>query len=313
MTQIPTRRSILKKALKKLVSPADLGRFIRYRFITGNEYPFFDLTDQFPWLARTINFVAHSHKLDLDTPVFIAGLRRSGTTLLYRILNANPELFLYNERFPGDRLNGRGTACDRNLVYGHYDRDSFHRIATNYVGPSIRRRFSRWGVKLALEIAHPDPGSIDRTAVLRILDAFPKAKIVFITRDPRDFVLSALNRGGHDVQWWIDEYRALMALLEELTHDRSDSIHVVKYEDLVSNSGEVVGRCCEFAGMSYLPEMTQSDNWSIKGPQEYENRKISDNVDKWKKAEGRARTIVQETSSACFPAAAKLGYACEQT
>ena len=39
---IPTRKEILLKILRKLVSPRDLAKYLEFKTISGNEYPYFD-------------------------------------------------------------------------------------------------------------------------------------------------------------------------------------------------------------------------------------------------------------------------------
>jgi len=304
MPEIPTRREVLVKVLRKLASPADLKRFLKFKLITGDEYPYFDFTDNFHRISALLGMFGGS-KLDIDTPVFIAGLRRSGTTVFYRVMNANSQLLLFNERFPGDRMAGRGVASSRN-IYSIDDPDKFYRIAVRYLSPRVRGQYRRWGAKLALELAHPDPGSVSIAGMRRILAAFPGSRVIGITRDPRDFVLSALKRGGHDIQWWIDEYLAMMDLYMKLGETHCGLFMTIRYEDLVQHSEETLSKCCEFADLPYDRNMLEPSQWSIKGPREYASSGIVANIEKWR--EGNDPEIVARVMEACFPAAQVFGY-----
>lgn len=306
---IPTRREILYKIIRKLISPRDLKRFMGFKAITGDEYLYFDLMDIFPWTHRVLNLLP-GKRLDIDSPIFLAGLRRSGTTVFYRVMNANKHLFMFNERFPGDRLNGRSVASHMNLLYSpqYSEPNVFNKCAKNYFSPRIRSRVDRWGAKLALELAHPDPGSISIDAMKRILAGFPGSKVIAITRDPRDFVLSALKRGGHDVDWWIDEYLSMMNLFSDLMKTHEELILHVKYEDLIDKPEITVKKCCEFVNIPFDSEMLDPSKWSVKGPREYESKAISAKLGKWHNAEGEELDYIRKTTDACFPMATKFGY-----
>lgn len=306
IAEIPSRKDIAAKVVRKLASPAGLLKFLEFKFVSGNEYPYFDFADMLPSLAAGLDHLPF-RRLNIGSPVLLAGLRRSGTTLLYRIMSAQKSLFLFNERFPGDRLGGRGTSTARNLLY-RAEADDFRAIANRYLSPLLRARYDRWGVKLALELAHPHPGSISAQAMERILAAYPDARVVMIVRDPRDFVMSAMKRGGHDVDWWIDEYLAMLDLVKELHARHGDSIMTIRYEDVVGQPGEVTRRCCEFAGLAFRDSMLDPGSWPVKGPREYESRTIVTNSAKWKNACGLDRAVVEKVAEACFPAASRLGY-----
>ena len=69
--EIPKRRKVALKAVRKLFSPADLKRYLEYKFVYGNEYPYFDLVDMFPGLSRVVTAMA-PRRLVVDAPVFLA-------------------------------------------------------------------------------------------------------------------------------------------------------------------------------------------------------------------------------------------------
>lgn len=307
MRTIPTRREVAAKVLRKLASPRDLRKFLEFKLISGDEYPYFDFTDLFPRLATLLNAWGPT-RLDIDRPIFIAGLRRSGTTVFYRIMNAHRTLFLFNERFPGDRMSGRGTASPLNLYNSVDDPDAFRKIVRRYLSPVLRKQFERWGAKLALELAHPDPGSISVAAFDRIRAAFPNAKVIGITRDPRDFVLSALKRGGHDVEWWIDEYLAMAKLFQGLQTTADKHFMTIRYEDLVDEPENTVCRCCQFAEIAFDHVMLEPSQWSVKGPKEYESGGIVARHGNWREVTGASREVVKRTAEACFPCASYFGY-----
>lgn len=298
------RDSTMRKAGRKLASPARLAGYLRFKLVEGNEYLYHDLVDAAPAVASMLRVLPS--RVDFDRPVFLAGLRRSGTTLFYRIMNAHPALFLYNERFPGDRMNGGGVSTDRN-IWSIRDAEPFRDTVRRYLGPAVRRR-RRWGVKLALELAHPDPGSVAVEGMEAVLRFFPQCRVAGIVRDPRDFVLSALKRGGQSLEFWIAEYRTMHELFVRMKDAYPDRFRIVRYEDLVQDTETTVRDCCTFFELPFLPAMLDPGSWSVKGPREYDSSRIVAQTAKWRSAEGEARLAIGRVVEACFPAAETLGY-----
>ncbi|MGB5808940.1 MAG: sulfotransferase [Polyangiales bacterium] len=93
----------------------------------------------------------------------------------------------------------------------------------------------------------------------RLVRAYPGARFVYLVRDGRDAALSWLKSpnhlGGiaHIAETWRDEQRACLSLLCDPL--LADSIHVVHYEDLVSNPQAVVRSLCEFTDLDFEEPM----------------------------------------------------------
>jgi hypothetical protein len=254
--------------------------------------------------------------VELDRPIFLAGLRRSGTTLFYRIMHAHPDLFLYNERVPGDRMNrhkAAPSARNWNNIWTVSSPDAFRSTLHRYIGPNVRLGYRRWGVKLAMEVADPNSGSPSAQDLRHLMHCLPGARVIAIVRDPRDFVLSATRRAGHDADWWIDDYNIMARLFCELRMHYPERFMVVRYEDLVTRSREVVENCCRFAGMPFCPHMLEPESWSSRGPRAYARDGIVAKVAKWRSAVGVERLTVEQVERSCFPAAAALGYSPESS
>lgn len=298
--------TVASKVIRKLLSPSDLASYLRYKLVHGNEYLYFDAVDRAPALGAAFHRLAPG-RVDFATPIFLASLRRSGSTLFFRIMNTHPDLFLYNERFPGDRMNGRGKPTSKN-IWSVDDPAVFLALVARYVGPTVRLRYRRWGVKLSLEVAHPHPGSLAVENLRSLARAFPEARFLGLVRDPRDFVLSAIKRMGHDVAWWAGEYGVMADLFDEMSGRYPDRFLVTRYEDLVTDPGSVTRTCCEFAGLRYVPAMLEPSNWSSKGPPVYDKSGIQAQTAKWQRAAGEDRAIVERAQRACFPAASRFGY-----
>jgi len=87
---------------------------------------------------------------------------------------------------------------------------------------------------------------------------FPKAKLLQVVRDPRAVFASRkrrlINRYGFYakahrlVREWNQSSRQIKKL-----QNRTDSYLIIRYEDLVQNTREVLGKVSEFIGIEFLP------------------------------------------------------------
>ena len=133
---------VARRLGNKLVAPRHLFHYLNYRVNEGNEYFYHDFATLFPFLARVIDG-ATPIRLAFDQPVFLLGLRRTGTTLFYRIMNAHSGIQLFNERFPGDRMNAFFHSTKAN-VWSIADAKEFRRTVRMYLNPLLKGTSQRW-------------------------------------------------------------------------------------------------------------------------------------------------------------------------
>ena len=96
-----------------------------------------------------------------------------------------------------------------------------------------------------------------------LLHYFPEAKFVFQVRDPRDYLLSALNRKEGELgNKFGSNHRALeiwrddqLGGLNALAHLGPERVFVQRYEDLVSAPEQVLPGLCAFFGIQYQENM----------------------------------------------------------
>jgi len=176
-----------------------------------------------------------------DSPIVIGGCSRSGTTLLYSILNAHSRLFIgletalfkCNRDLPhiSQRTGMPLEAVERHYRASHCSADFTERLLTDLMAKAGK---SRWGDK--------SPANIK--IIPDLFHRFPNARFVHCIRDGRDVVCSlhthppaflkgTKNNDGTIIPWdqCIERWRSHVQMGIALRHDRR--YYEIKYEDLI--------------------------------------------------------------------------------
>lgn len=208
-------------------------------------------------------------------PVFVAGLERSGTSLLYALLASHPNIAMTRRTNLWTYFNGRyGDLGDpANLercldVMMRYKRivklaPDRARLVEDFTRgePTYGRLFAllerqhadrlgkpRWGDKSLHTERYAGP----------IFLAYPDARILHMLRDPRDRFASVRTRwgdrlgglGGATAEWL-----SSVRLAERNLAAGAGRYLLIRYEDLVSSPEETTRRICSFIGEDFAPEM----------------------------------------------------------
>ena len=177
-----------------------------------------------------------------QTPLFLIGTPRSGTTLLCKMLNSHPAILITNETGVCSQLHNfilksaQGRVAGTSFGKEYYElwsnqldtaapqliRDYYNRIAII----EKRQNVFYWGDK------HPHYD----TCLPSIQKWFPHARYIYIVRDPRDVTcsISRMNSWEHERSFktWkriSSNYEAFTCLLNNF------QLYSLRYEDLVSN------------------------------------------------------------------------------
>lgn len=208
-------------------------------------------------------------------PIFIGGVERSGTSLLYALLASHPNIamtrrtnlwpFFYRQY--GDLANPEN--LDRLLAAWktyrrvwilHPDLEAIRKEF--YTGEtSYSRLFALLWEQFAAQMGRPRWGdkslNTERYAEV-ILRAYPGARILHIVRDPRDRFASALKRwkvirggAGSGAGMWLDSVRTGYRNLRRYP----DQYRLIRYESLAARPEKVLREICDFIGETYTPEM----------------------------------------------------------
>jgi hypothetical protein len=208
-------------------------------------------------------------------PVFVAGLERSGTSLLYALLASHPDiamsrrtnLWRYVYRQYGDISDP--AQLDRCLDdMRHYKRLlvldlDFEELRASFLeGPrTYPRLFELVGLQVAAGEGKPRWGDksllTERFAAL-IFESYPGARILHMMRDPRDRFASSKARWGRRLGGvgagtaeWI--WSAELGLANQEAFP--GSYRVVRYEDLVTDPRQTLAELCDFIDAPWAEEM----------------------------------------------------------
>lgn len=213
-----------------------------------------------------------------EGPLFVVGMFRSGTSLLYALLNQHPQIALMYEGdlahlpslfwFPTDT---RHWLAKWNFWNGAVSR---HKIDLNLVPSGISDL--KTAVREAyVAYARQKPGAtiwgckspIYFDEVSRLARTFPNARFVIIWRDLRSICRSILKaaekpsyfrRAGIMLRALIG-YHELKEQCDQLPL-HGIPVHQICYEDLVRDPADVMQGICEFLQVPFDPRMT-----SLKG------------------------------------------------
>ena len=218
-------------------------------------------------------------KLSADQPIFLAGVYRSGTTLLRLMLNAHSRISIPVEsHFLSD------------LIYSYPTENELSVAQVQSVEQSIANhpRFEHWQTTphelnqalkqtnhptlanlidtlFKLETGHEKPRWGDKTPGYerhfdQLAKVFPHAKFIHIHRDGRDVSSSMCDRNWHGItefqraRYWRRSMESAFATARRLGRERCLN---VAYESLVRDPHHKLKQICAFLGESYEATMLE--------------------------------------------------------
>ncbi len=234
-----------------------------------------------------------------ENPIFIVGCGHSGTSILLRIIGNHKNiwpvrkesaLFLRPDTWLKDKMSQWDTQ-------------------------SREEKKIRWVEKTPPNIFQ----------IPRLLASRSKAQIIIIIRDGRDVVTSLKNRKGYEhIQDRIDRWLYdNMAGLPYWNHER---VHVLKYEDLIAETGKTLKQLCKFLNEPYDSDMLKfhekQEEWytdSLKKPKMIKNNQDHNNLRNWQVNQpifdgrghwkkGMAKEELQIFETSCKQMMSELGY-----
>lgn len=243
------------------LTPIAPGRFAPDAVVLPNAVPRLSEEEYRAWPALTAPQAAQS-------PVFIVGFPRSGTTLLEQMLDAHPKLQSMDERPFFTILANELTEYDVEIPHGigrlnQRDCDELRKRYYGLVAEKIRRR---WDARLV------DKNPLNMLSLPLIKRLFPEGKFILALRHPCDVVLSnymqnyrASVLAGACVTLERTAKAYVAAMESWLHHVRviSPEVMVSRYEELVSDFPQQVQRIATFLELDDAAPMLQYDRRAL--------------------------------------------------
>lgn len=233
-----------------------------------------------------------------QTPVFIIGLPRSGTTLLEQVLSAAPTVQGCGE-LPGGSILCASALKDGNVPLS---------------GEALSRLYLSSVSKLGSKTTHfIDKLPANYKAIGLLSAAFPHARFLHLSRDPRDIALS-MWRGYFaepGLNFTFDQkamahemnlYRRYMAFWE---NEHAPRILNVRYENLVNDLQSESRRICEFCGIPWSEAMERpEDNSALvrtASAGQVRKKTHSTSVGGWRSAEKALYVLIRNLDPELWP------------
>jgi hypothetical protein len=198
----------------------------------------------------------------IQSPVFLVGAERSGTTLLRLMLSHHPLIAFANEfEIVVDLVGPQGRFPSREAFVDHLRKDRSFQLKRLEINPELdfvalandlldqyrRRKAQEPRVVGATVHRHFD----------RLLYTWPDARFIHIVRDGRDVALSTIPMGWHGniysgIGLWVEAEELWHRIASKIAPDRYHTIH---FEALVGDTQGELTKLCAFLGVEYDPAM----------------------------------------------------------
>ncbi|WP_188149406.1 sulfotransferase family protein [Teredinibacter waterburyi] len=196
-----------------------------------------------------------------DSPVFVVGPLRSGTTLLRLILDHHPDINAFGE-FEAAVSEAVGNTWP--------ELSSFHEfLATDRQAGSYNftvdksLSYEQLVHSFVAQLHQRNPKSIIAASVHSRQDLLPKlwpnARFIHLLRDPRDVARSCIGMGWvgnvfEGAKYWLEPEQHWDLLKQQV---KPEQIFEIRYEEMVKNPEQELTKLCEFLGLTYTDEMLQ--------------------------------------------------------
>ncbi|MGH8091459.1 MAG: sulfotransferase [Rudaea sp.] len=200
----------------------------------------------------------------VDSPIFVVGFPRSGTTLLEQMLDAHPQMQSMDETPFFERLAGKLRSHDPRIlddlsVLRQYDCDELRKKYFLLTAERIQRR---------ADVRLVDKNPLNMLWLPMIYRLFPAAKIILCVRHPCDVVLSCymqnfrssvLSAACENLERLAAAYvQAMQTWLQHTAVIEPDAL-VSRYEDLVADTATQTRRVADFLDLADAAPMLRFD------------------------------------------------------
>lgn len=182
---------------------------------------------------------------DFNVNIFVLGTQRSGTTLLTRILNAHPQLFIQNEISVENIFTGYP---DKQKILDNIDQQIYLRHHKPVEQLLSEGNIKQFGIK--------DPEFTDHLNALELF--IPESKFILIIRDGRAVVNSYIeNKWGLGTNAYSGALRWKDEVSRQVVFANTFPANVLtlRFEDLISDMDENLGKICSFLEIEFSNDM----------------------------------------------------------
>ncbi len=224
-----------------------------------------------------------------EKPIFIVGCPRSGTTILATILNSHPEIATATETHFFNYISHEKKYDWKNFTEAHFElfldesrivdfytllkitkdelRESFKKTKLSSNPDNNKKQIFNILIETLLEkkakkfFCEKTPQHLQN--VEKIIELYPKAKIIHLIRDGRDTVNSLIKMPWrpagllNNSRFW-QGYIKLGKKLEAKLG--KDSFVTIKYEDLLKEPETTIKKLCDFLSVTYTESMIRRDS-----------------------------------------------------
>ncbi|HZC75318.1 MAG TPA: sulfotransferase [Gaiellaceae bacterium] len=199
--------------------------------------------------------------------VFLAGLHRSGTTLLARLLAAHPQVSGFSDTgAPADEGQHLQSVYPSDHEHGRPGRFGFAReMHLTESSPLVSKEsasklFEEWSPHWDLSrpmLLEKSPPNLIKTRFLQAL--FPNSSFVVIVRHPIPVSIpTAKWRGTRRYDRMFEHWLRCHALFEA-DREHLDRVHAIQYEELVRDPAGVLRGVFEFLELDPIPPSEEVD------------------------------------------------------
>jgi tetratricopeptide (TPR) repeat protein len=232
-----------------------INSFFQKKYNKENYINFVNKRNEYFTLKNVKNWVTEKEDKK-ETPIFLIGFPRSGTTLLDTILRSHPKVEVLEEKPVVDifiRSLDKEINNDLNNL-GKIDSSSVEKLRQIYF--DNRNKYINFDSKKI----YIDKMPLNLIHVGEIVRIFPGAKFIFAIRNPYDVILSCFmqqfspNDAMANLTNFDDAtnlYDLVMNLWFKYNEILSIKVQIVRYENVVENFNESINNLLNFLGLEW--------------------------------------------------------------